>query len=903
MNTQVNLDQVKSEFETGQGKASYYSLQKLEEQGFSNIKKLPFSIRILLESVLREHDGYAITDKDIKLLADYNPKDPKGEIPYKPSRVVLQDFTGVPAVVDLAALRSAMERMGGNPQSINPQVPVDLVIDHSVQVDMFGQEYAFMYNVEKEFERNRERYEFLKWGQKAFDNFRVVPPGRGIVHQVNLEYLAQGVFTRTEEDGSTVAYPDTLVGTDSHTTMINGLGILGWGVGGIEAEAAMLGQPIHMLVPEVVGVKLSGKLREGVTATDLTLTVTEMLRRHGVVGKFVEFYGDGLSNMSLPDRATIANMAPEYGATMGFFPVDKESIRYMRRTGRDEKQVQLVENYLKAQGLFRTDGMVEPEYTDHLSLDLDDVETSLAGPKLPHDRITLPNMKSTFENSLTSDNPTMGFNLAQEQLANKGTFTNGQEIEMKHGDVVIAAITSCTNTSNPSVMLGAGIVAKKALEKGLSVPPYVKTSLAPGSRVVTDYLEEAGLTDYMDELGFNLVGYGCTTCIGNSGPLPEAVEKAVKDGELIVAGVLSGNRNFEGRIHPYVKANYLASPPLVVAYALAGTVDIDLANEPLGKDKDGNEVYLKDIWPTSDEIAEHLDNAIRPELFNKQYGDVFKSEEWDKIPVGGGELYEWKEDSTYIQEPPFFMDMGEEPEPIRPIQGARALVKVGDSITTDHISPAGNIKTDSPAGKYLIENGVEPKDFNSYGSRRGNDRVMTRGTFANVRFKNQLAPGKEGGYTKYFPTDEITTIYDAATRYQKEGTPLIGLAGDQYGTGSSRDWAAKGTILLGVKAVIATSYERIHRSNLVGMGVLPLQFKDGESADSLGLDGSEVFNILISDDLKPQQEVAVEAKKENGEIIEFTTVNRIDTPVEIDYFRNGGILHYVLRDYHRAENQ
>ena len=903
MNTQVNLDQVKSEFETGQGKASYYSLQKLEEQGFSNIKKLPFSIRILLESVLREHDGYAITDKDIKLLADYNPKDPKGEIPYKPSRVVLQDFTGVPAVVDLAALRSAMERMGGNPQSINPQVPVDLVIDHSVQVDMFGQEYAFMYNVEKEFERNRERYEFLKWGQKAFDNFRVVPPGRGIVHQVNLEYLAQGVFTRTEEDGSTVAYPDTLVGTDSHTTMINGLGILGWGVGGIEAEAAMLGQPIHMLVPEVVGVKLSGKLREGVTATDLTLTVTEMLRRHGVVGKFVEFYGDGLSNMSLPDRATIANMAPEYGATMGFFPVDKESIRYMRRTGRDEKQVQLVENYLKAQGLFRTDGMVEPEYTDHLSLDLDDVETSLAGPKLPHDRITLPNMKSTFENSLTSDNPTMGFNLAQEQLANKGTFTNGQEIEMKHGDVVIAAITSCTNTSNPSVMLGAGIVAKKALEKGLSVPPYVKTSLAPGSRVVTDYLDEAGLTDYMDELGFNLVGYGCTTCIGNSGPLPEAVEKAVKDGELIVAGVLSGNRNFEGRIHPYVKANYLASPPLVVAYALAGTVDIDLVNEPLGKDKDGNEVYLKDIWPTSDEIAEHLDNAIRPELFNKQYGDVFKSEEWDKIPVGGGELYEWKEDSTYIQEPPFFMDMGEEPEPIRPIQGARTLVKVGDSITTDHISPAGNIKTDSPAGKYLIENGVEPKDFNSYGSRRGNDRVMTRGTFANVRFKNQLAPGKEGGYTKYFPTDEITTIYDAATRYQKEGTPLIGLAGDQYGTGSSRDWAAKGTILLGVKAVIATSYERIHRSNLVGMGVLPLQFKDGESADSLGLDGSEVFNILISDDLKPQQEVAVEAKKENGEIIEFTTVNRIDTPVEIDYFRNGGILHYVLRDYHRAENQ
>lgn len=901
MSTIDSFQQTKTEFDTGKGTAHLYSLKKLEELGYSDINRLPFSIRILLESVLREYDGYAITENDIKLLADYDAKNPQGEIPYKPSRVVLQDFTGVPAVVDLAALRSAMQRMGGNPQSINPQVPVDLVIDHSVQVDMFGQEYAFMYNVEKEFERNRERYEFLKWGQKAFDNFRVVPPGRGIVHQVNLEYLAQGVFTRTEDDGTTVAYPDTLVGTDSHTTMINGLGILGWGVGGIEAEAAMLGQPIYMLVPEVVGVKLSGKLREGITATDLTLTVTEMLRRHGVVGKFVEFYGDGLSNMSLPDRATIANMSPEYGATMGFFPVDDESIRYMRRTGRSEEHVQMVENYLKAQGLFRTDGMIEPEYTDNLKLDLGDVETSLAGPKLPHDRITLPNMKSTFESSLTSDNPTMGFSLTQEQLANKGTFKNGQEIEMKHGDVVIAAITSCTNTSNPSVMLGAGIVAKKALEKGLKVPPYVKTSLAPGSRVVTDYLEEAGLTDYMDKLGFNLVGYGCTTCIGNSGPLPEAVEKAVKDGELIVAGVLSGNRNFEGRIHPYVKANYLASPPLVVAYALAGTVDIDLANEPLGKDKDGNDVYLKDIWPTSDEIAEHLDNAIRPELFNKQYGDVFKSEEWEKIPVGRGELYEWKEESTYIQEPPFFMDMGEEAEPIRPIQGARALVKVGDSITTDHISPAGNIKTDSPAGQYLMDNGVEPKDFNSYGSRRGNDRVMTRGTFANVRFKNQLAPGKEGGFTKYFPTGEITTIYDAATRYKKEGIPLVGLAGKEYGTGSSRDWAAKGTILLGVKAVIATSYERIHRSNLVGMGVLPLQFKEGESADTRGLDGSEVFNIHISDDLKPQQQVKVEAKKEDGEIIKFTTVNRIDTPVEIDYYRNGGILHYVLRDYHRAD--
>lgn len=901
MSKDNQLLKTRIEFDTGSGKAHLYSLKKLEELGYGSISKLPFTIKVLLEAVLREYDGYVVTEDDIKKLAGYNAANPQGEIPFKPSRVVLQDFTGVPAVVDLAALRSAMSRMGGDPQSINPQVPVDLVIDHSVQVDMFGQEFAFMFNVEKEFERNRERYEFLKWGQSAFDNFRVVPPGRGIVHQVNLEYLAKGVFTRREKDGTTVAYPDTLVGTDSHTTMINGLGILGWGVGGIEAEAAMLGQPIYMLVPEVVGVKLKGKLREGITATDLTLTVTEMLRRHGVVGKFVEFYGDGLSNMSLPDRATIANMSPEYGATMGFFPVDDESLRYLRRTGRSDEQVQLVERYMKEQGLFRVDGMEDPVYTETLELDLSTVETSLAGPKRPQDRIALPNMKKTFENSLVSDDPTMGFNLTQEKLANKGTFKNGQEIEMKHGDVVIAAITSCTNTSNPSVMLGAGIVAKKAFEKGLKVPPYVKTSLAPGSRVVTDYLAEAGLTEYMDKLGFNLVGYGCTTCIGNSGPLPKPVEDAVLDGDLIVAGVLSGNRNFEGRIHPYVKANFLASPPLVVAYALAGTVDIDLDKEPLGKDKDGKEVYLKDIWPTSEEIAEHLDNAIRPELFNKQYGSIFESEEWDEIPVGGGELYEWKEESTYIQEPPFFVGMSEETDPISSIQGARVLVKVGDSITTDHISPAGNIKTDSPAGQYLVEHGVQPEDFNSYGSRRGNDRVMTRGTFANVRFKNQLAPGTEGGFTKYFPEDEITTIYDAAMRYKEEGIPLIGLVGDEYGTGSSRDWAAKGTILLGVKAIIATSYERIHRSNLVGMGVLPLQFKKGESADSLGLDGSEVFNIEISDDLKPRQEVTVKAQKADGETITFNTICRIDTPVEIDYYRNGGILHYVLREYRKAE--
>jgi len=887
----------KQTFETGNGEATFYSLPKLAEMGYDKVSRLPFSIKILLEAVLRENDGYAITDADIETLATYNAKNPEGEIPFKPSRVVLQDFTGVPAVVDLAALRSAMERMGGKATDINPQVPVDLVIDHSVQVDMFGREAALMFNVEKEMERNNERYEFLKWGKEAFDNFRVVPPGRGIVHQVNLEYLGRGVFTREEADGTKTAYPDTLVGTDSHTTMINGLGILGWGVGGIEAEAAMLGQPISMLVPEVAGMKLTGKLREGVTATDLTLTVTQMLRKHGVVGKFVEFYGDGISNMSLPDRATIANMAPEYGATMGFFPIDSESLRYMRRTGRSEELVTLVENYTKAQGLFRTDDTPDPEFSTTLELDLGTVETSLAGPKLPHDRISLGNMKKAFENSLTSDNPTMGFNLAKERLTSKGLFKNGQDINMTHGDVVIAAITSCTNTSNPSVMLGAGIVAKKAVERGLKVPAYVKTSLAPGSRVVTEYLKEAGLNEYMDKLGFNLVGYGCTTCIGNSGPLPEAVETAIKEGDLIAAGVLSGNRNFEGRIHPWVKANYLASPPLVVAYALAGTVNIDLNNDPIGKDKDGKDVYLKEIWPTTEEIAEHLDDAIRPDLFDKMYSDIFESPTWEAIPVSGGDLFNWDEKSTYIQEPPFFMDMKEEPEPIKSIKGARVLVKVGDSITTDHISPAGNIKEDAPAGEYLKAHGVEIKDFNSYGSRRGNDRVMTRGTFANVRFKNQLAPGTEGGFTKYHPTGDVTTIYDASLKYKESKTPLIAIAGNQYGTGSSRDWAAKGTILLGVKAVIAESYERIHRSNLVQMGVLPLQFKDGDTPESLGLDGSETFNIELDDNIKARGEIKVTAVKENGDEINFTTNSRIDTPVEIDYYRNGGILHTVLLDY------
>jgi len=884
-------------FETGAGTAYLYSLEKLKEMGYGNIDKLPFSIKILLEAVLREFDDYVVTKSDIDALANYNAKSPQGEIPFKPSRVVLQDFTGVPAVVDLAALRSAMQRMGGDPQAINPQVPVDLVIDHSVQVDAFGQEYAFMFNVEKEMERNRERYEFLKWGKEAFDNFRVVPPGRGIVHQVNLEYLARGVFKRTENDGTETAYPDTLVGTDSHTTMINGLGILGWGVGGIEAEAAMLGQPIYMLVPEVVGMKLTGKLNEGVTATDLTLTVTEMLRKHGVVGKFVEFYGDGISNMSLPDRATIANMAPEYGATMGFFPIDSEALRYMSRTGRPEEVVNLVEAYTKAQGLFRTDATPDPVFTSTLELDLSTVETSLAGPKRPQDRINLKNMKPTFEASLTSDDPTMGFNLASEKLGNKGLYKNGQELEMKHGDVVIAAITSCTNTSNPSVMLGAGIVAKKAVEKGLTVPPYVKTSLAPGSRVVTEYLNEAGLTEYMDKLGFNLVGYGCTTCIGNSGPLPVPVETAIREGDLIVAGVLSGNRNFEGRIHPWVKANFLASPPLVVAYALAGTVDIDLSKEPLGKDKDGNDVYLKDIWPTTNEIAAELDNAIRPDLFEEMYSDIFDSPAWDEIPVTGGDLFAWDDDSTYIQEPPFFVGLNEDANDIKPIIGARTLVKVGNSITTDHISPAGNIKEDAPAGEFLKSKGVERADFNSYGSRRGNDRIMTRGTFANVRFKNQLAPGTEGGFTKYHPTGEITTIYDASLRYKETNTPLIGIAGREYGTGSSRDWAAKGTILLGIKAVIAESYERIHRSNLVGMGVLPLQFKEGDTPGSLGLDGSEEFSIHVDNSLKARQDVKVTAKKSDGSEVKFDVMCRIDTPVEVDYYRNGGILHTVLLDY------
>ncbi|MBT9546294.1 MAG: aconitate hydratase AcnA [Candidatus Sericytochromatia bacterium] len=884
--------------DTGSGTVYYYSLSKLAEQGFSGIHSLPFSIKVLLESVLRNCDDYVVSREDVKKLATYNAAQPvQEEIPFKPARVILQDFTGVPAVVDLAAMRAAMSRMGGDPKKINPICPVDLVIDHSVQVDHFGTAASFQQNIDIEMERNRERYEFLRWGQQALDNFGVVPPGRGIVHQVNLEYLARGVWSSGEGD-NTVAYPDSLVGTDSHTTMINGLGVVGWGVGGIEAEAVMLGQPIYMLIPEVVGFKLTGSLPEGVTATDLTLTITQMLRKKGVVGKFVEFYGSGLSNISLPDRATIANMAPEYGATMGFFPVDSESLRYLSRSGRSADLVSLVEAYTQAQGLFRTDATPDPVFTDNLELDMSTVQPSLAGPKRPQDRVNLSQMQETFKAALTSTAPTSGFALSEDKLGNTGLYKNGTELAMKHGDVVIAAITSCTNTSNPSVLLGAGLVAKKAVEKGLSVKPYVKTSLAPGSRVVTEYLDRAGLSPYLNQLGFNLVGYGCTTCIGNSGPLPEPVEAAIKEGDLIAASVLSGNRNFEGRVHQSVKANFLASPPLVVAYALAGTVDIDLVKDPLGSDKDGNPVYLKDIWPSNAEIAAHLDDALNPELFGQMYNGIDQSNaEWNAIPVTPGDLFEWDTDSTYIQEPPFFVGMAQEPGKIQPISEARVLVKVGDSITTDHISPAGSIKVGTPAAQYLEGNAVKPGDFNSYGSRRGNDRVMTRGTFANVRLKNQMAPGTEGGYTTYLPTGEQMFIYDASQKYQADGTPLVILAGKEYGTGSSRDWAAKGTFLLGVRAAIAESFERIHRSNLVGMGVLPLQFKEGDTPASLGLDGSEFFSFEIDDNLKPMQMVKVTARKANGESLSFEARCRIDTPVEVDYYRNGGILQTVLRQF------
>jgi len=886
-------------FDTGKGRAVIYRLEILEKAGLGSISRLPYSIKVLLESMLRNCDGALITEQDVATLAGWKASGPAArEVPFKPARVILQDFTGVPAIVDLAALRSAMERLGGNPAKINPLVPVDLVIDHSVQVDFFGNPQALERNAEVEFERNRERYEFLRWGQKAFDNFRVVPPATGIVHQVNLEFLAKVVLEQ-KHGPELVWLPDTLVGTDSHTTMINGLGVLGWGVGGIEAEAAMLGQPYYFLTPKVVGFKLKGRLREGVTATDLVLTVTEMLRRRGVVDKFVEFYGDGLSQMTLADRATVANMAPEYGATMGFFPVDGETLHYLRQTGRSEEEVQRVERYSKEQGIFRTDQSPDPDYSETHELDLEAVMPSLAGPKRPQDRVPLAAMKSTFRLALAAPVKERGFGLSPKEINRSiAVGFNGKSAILKHGSVVIAAITSCTNTSNPSVMLGAGLLAKKAAERGLRVPSYVKTSLAPGSKVVTEYLKAAGLIEPLAALHFDLVGYGCTTCIGNSGPLLPEVAKAVTENQLVAAAVLSGNRNFEGRVHPQVRANYLASPPLVVAYALAGTVDIDLDNEPLGKDRSGRAVYLRDIWPTQAEVGQAMDRAIRPEMFRETYANVWDGNPaWNAIPVAGGALYEWWPDSTYIQEPPFFTELSPEPPPVGEIRGARVLALLGDSITTDHISPAGSIAEESPAGRYLIEHGVTKKDFNSYGSRRGNDRVMVRGTFANIRLKNQLVPGVEGGVTVHFPGGERMSIYDAAMRYKQEGVPLLVIAGKEYGSGSSRDWAAKGTLLLGIRAVLAESFERIHRSNLVGMGVLPLQFIEGENGASPALTGQEVFDIAgLGDDLRPRSELTLTATSPNGARRSFQAVARLDSLVEVNYYRNGGILPAVLRN-------
>jgi len=872
---------------TTAGDLTIFRLQKLIDDRIGQVETLPFSIRVLLESVLRNVDGFVVNADDVTNLANWNPTAPlQEELPFMPGRVVLQDFTGVPAVVDLAALRSAMVRMGGDPNKINPLVPCDLVIDHSVQVDFFASRNSLQENVRLEFERNQERYQFLRWGQQAFNNFRVVPPATGIVHQVNLEYLAKVVLTR---DG--VAFPDSLVGTDSHTTMINGLGVVGWGVGGIEAEAVMLGQPIYMLTPEVVGFKLTGEPAEGITATDLVLTVTQMLRAHGVVGKFVEFFGPGLDAMSLPDRATLANMAPEYGATMGFFPVDQETLRYLERTGRTRDEVDLVERYYKEQGMFRTAESPEPRFSSRLELDISTVVPSMAGPKRPQDRILLNQMKSQWQTDLKKS-------FKREDHSPKVALeVEGTKAEITDGAVVIAAITSCTNTSNPSVLIAAGLLAKKAVERGLTRKPWVKSSLAPGSRVVTEYLAASGLDKSLDELGFNTVGYGCTTCIGNSGPLPDAVSAAVSEGDLVVSAVLSGNRNFEGRINPQVKANYLASPPLVVAYSLVGTTDIDLVTEPLGQDQNGQDVFLKDIWPSRREIADTIATSMSPEMFVKEYATAtLGPPEWQIISGAGGELYQWNPSSTYVQEPPFFVDMPILPPPIQPIEAARVLVSVGDSVTTDHISPAGAIKKDSPAGKYLIENGVPPADFNSYGSRRGNDRVMTRGTFANIRLRNQLCPGTEGSVTNYLPTGEQMSIFEASNLYKLEKTPLIVLAGAEYGTGSSRDWAAKGTYLLGIRAVIATSFERIHRSNLVGMGVLPLEFRPGESREFLGLDGTETFDIALNDNVKPRQAVEVTARKGDGTEIRFTTRCRIDTPVEVEYYRHGGILHKVLRE-------
>jgi aconitate hydratase len=893
----------RSTFDSGNGVLGIYRLSRLEEAGLARIGKLPYSIRILLESVLRSCDRYAVTERDVVNLAGWSATSAAAvEVPFKPARVVLQDFTGVPCVVDLAAMRSAMKRFGGDPKKINPLVPVDLVIDHSIQVDFFGKHDSMDRNVAIEFARNRERYEFLRWGQKAFQNFRVVPPAVGIVHQVNLEYLAKCVFLGKDNSGP-VAFPDSLVGTDSHTTMINGLGVLGWGVGGIEAEAVMLGQPLYMLAPEVIGFELSGELPPGTTATDLVLTITQILRKEGVVNKFVEYFGPAMKRMKVADRALVANMAPEYGATMGFFPVDEQTLNFLRLTGRSDAEVALVERYTKEQQLFySSQSGNEPDYTKVLKLDLGTIEPSLAGPKRPQDRVPLTQVKQAFRQSLKAPVKERGFGLDDQALARTSTIAHNGHGTIGHGAVVIAAITSCTNTSNPDVMLAAGLVAKKAVQRGLSVKPYVKTSLAPGSRVVTDYYKKTGLDTALDALGFNLVGYGCTTCIGNSGPLPEPVAEAVTAGDLVAAAVLSGNRNFEGRVNPQVKANYLASPPLVVAYALAGTVDIDLATEPLGTGSDGRPVFLSDLWPSRQEVDAVVSEAIGAEMFRTRYQGVFESNPtWNALPVTSSELFPWDADSTYVQEPPFLLEMAVEPAPIQALRGARVLAALGDSVTTDHISPAGNISAKSPAGQYLQQHGVPPVNFNSYGARRGNDRVMTRGTFANIRIRNQLAPGTEGGVTRHLPDGEVIPIYDAAMKYKTEGVPLVVLAGAEYGTGSSRDWAAKGTYLLGVRAVLAVSFERIHRSNLVGMGILPLEFPKGKTWESLGLTGEEVFEIPdLNDRLLPLSQITVRATGADGAVKDFLAKVRIDTPVEIDYYRNGGILQTVLRKLAKA---
>jgi aconitate hydratase len=894
--TVTSLDSFKCRKTLRAGSKTYefYSLKAAEAQGLKGISRLPYSLKVLLENLIRHEDGRTVSKQDIKAVADWAQKRRSDrEIAFRPARVLMQDFTGVPAVVDLAAMRDAMKMLGGDPNRINPLVPVDLVIDHSVIVDHFGAANAFKRNVDLEYRRNGERYRFLKWGQAAFANFRVVPPGTGICHQVNLEYLSRTVWTRADERAGAkvdVAFPDTLVGTDSHTTMVNGLSVLGWGVGGIEAEAAMLGQPISMLIPEVVGFRLTGKLREGVTATDLVLTVTEMLRRQGVVGKFVEFYGAGVGALSLEDRATIGNMAPEYGATCGFFPIDEETLRYLADTARPEGHIQLVEAFAKAQGLFRTNGTPDPLFTETLSLDLRSVEPSLAGPKRPQDRVSLSKVKAGFAEALDKE-----FRKSAE--LSRRYRIKGKKLDLGHGDVVIAAITSCTNTSNPSVMIGAGLLARKARAKGLKVKPWVKTSLAPGSQVVADYLKKSGLQKDLNALGFNLVGFGCTTCIGNSGPLPDPISKTVQAHDLVAAAVLSGNRNFEGRVNADVRANYLASPPLVVAYALAGSMQIDLTSEPIGRGRGGKNVFLKDIWPTSAEIASFVRRSISKKMFQKKYGDVFKGDEhWRRIKVAKGDTYAWDPDSTYVQNPPYFRRMGRRPEAITDIVNARILGLFLDSITTDHISPAGSIKAASPAGKYLLDHGVDVIDFNQYGTRRGNHEVMMRGTFANIRIKNQMVAGVEGGVTVHYPSGERMPIYDAAMRYRSEGVPLVVFAGKEYGTGSSRDWAAKGTKLLGIRAVIAQSFERIHRSNLVGMGVVPLTFREGASWQTLGLRGDETVTIRgLAGDLRPRQSFTAEVTFADGTVKQIPLVCRIDTIDELDYFKNGGILQYVLR--------